>query len=202
MKIKNLFGILVLSFILLGCNMTTGNVVRDVQDEVQSERDVVLMETSKGNIEIELYNDLAPITVENFLEYVSAGFYDSTVFHRVIDGFMVQGGGFTQDGRQKETNPPIKNEANNMVKNERGTIAMARTPDVNSATAQFFINHVDNDFLDHKDTSQQGYGYAVFGRVISGIDVVDEIAKVDTSFKYGMADWPVEEVVILKVSKK
>ena len=141
---------------------------------------IVLMSTSAGDVKIELYKDKAPATVENFLAYVNDKFYDGTVFHRVIPRFMIQGGGFTPDMKQKPTKAAIKNEAGNGLKNQFGTLAMARTSDINSATAQFFINTKDNDFLDHKDDSMQGYGYAVFGKVIEGSKVVQKIEGVET----------------------
>lgn len=160
---------------------------------------VVILETSKGEIEIELDTDKAPITVENFLEYVDAGFFDDTIFHRVIPDFMIQGGGFTADMSQKKTRAPIKNEADNGLKNDRGTLAMARTRDVNSATAQFFINLKDNDFLNH---GSRDFGYAVFGRVTDGMDVVDKIARVKTGQKGGHGDVPIEDVLIISAKRK
>jgi cyclophilin family peptidyl-prolyl cis-trans isomerase len=161
----------------------------------------VALETSKGKILVELYADKAPQTVANFLTYVDAGFYDGTIFHRVIPGFMIQGGGFTVEMKQKETRPPIQNEADNGLHNERGTIAMARTSDPNSATAQFFINLVDNDFLNHKSKSAQSWGYAVFGRVVEGIDVVDEISRTKTGSRGMHRDVPVEPVVIVSAKR-
>jgi len=140
----------------------------------------LLMRTGKGDVTLELYPDQAPETVKNFLAYVEAGFYTGTIFHRVIEGFMIQGGGFDQAMRKKTTRAPIKNEADNGLKNRRGTIAMARTPKPHSATAQFFINHKDNAFLDHKSKDRRGWGYAVFGKVIDGMDVVDRIAATPT----------------------
>lgn len=140
----------------------------------------VTMETSEGTLVIELYPDKAPVTVANFLQYVDQQFYDGTVFHRVIPRFMIQGGGFTRDYQQKETLAPITNEANNGLRNERGTIAMARTSNPHSATAQFFINTVDNRNLDHRGQNPAGWGYAVFGRVIKGMDVVDRISALPT----------------------
>jgi len=160
---------------------------------------VVLLKTTKGDIKIELDKAKAPVTVENFLTYAKDGFFDGTIFHRVIGGFMIQGGGFDKDMKQKKTKAPIKNEADNGLKNKRGTIAMARTSDPHSATAQFFINLADNAFLDHKDKGQ-GYGYAVFGHVTEGMDVVDAIAKVATTSKPPHADVPVEPVVIESVT--
>lgn len=151
---------------------------------------LVLFETTQGPIKIKLDSDKAPKTVENFLKYVDEGFYKGTVFHRVIKGFMIQGGGFTPDMNQKSTHPPIKNEANNGLKNKRGTLAMARTSDPNSASSQFFINHADNAFLDFKAESLQGWGYAVFGEVIEGMDVVDKIAALKTGNKKGHDDVP------------
>lgn len=159
----------------------------------------VLMETSKGNIRIELYAKDAPISVENFLTYVRKGFYDGTIFHRVIREFMIQGGGFTPDLTQKPVQAPIRNEAVNGLKNRRGTVAMARTGVVDSATAQFFINTVDNPFLDHRNTSSSGYGYAVFGRVVDGMDVVDRIARARKSYSPGFDDLPAETVLIRHV---
>lgn len=140
----------------------------------------VKLQTNLGDIVVELDRAKAPQTVENFLSYVRDGHYDGTIFHRVIENFMIQGGGFTSDYQQKPTRKPIANEANNGLKNKRGTIAMARTSDPDSATAQFFINVVDNDFLDYRAPTQQGWGYAVFGRVVEGMDVVDEIKNLPT----------------------
>jgi cyclophilin family peptidyl-prolyl cis-trans isomerase len=161
---------------------------------------VVLMSTSLGDIKIELNKEKAPITVENFLGYVNDKFYDGTIFHRVIAGFMVQGGGFTSDMTQKTTKPPIKNEATNGLKNDVGTIAMARTSVVDSATAQFFINVKDNAFLNHTNTSERGFGYAVFGKVVEGMDVVRKIENVKTGNAKGMSDVPVEPVIIKSVT--
>jgi cyclophilin family peptidyl-prolyl cis-trans isomerase len=140
----------------------------------------VRIQTNMGDIVVELNRDKAPQTVANFLSYVKDGFYNGTVFHRVIDGFMIQGGGFTQDLQQKSTKSPIQNEADNGLKNDRGTIAMARTNNPNSATAQFFINVVNNDFLNHRNKTTRGWGYAVFGKVVEGMDVVDKIRKTPT----------------------
>jgi peptidyl-prolyl cis-trans isomerase A (cyclophilin A) len=154
---------------------------------------MVELQTSEGAIRIALESDEAPVTVKNFLAYVDAGFYDGTIFHRVIPGFMVQGGGFTPGMEQKDTRAPIRNEADNGLKNLRGTLAMARTQAKDSATAQFFINLSDNAFLDH---GARDFGYAVFGRVVDGMDVVDRIAEVETGRKGMHADVPVEPVVI------
>jgi len=161
----------------------------------------VKLETNKGAILIELYPDKAPETVANFLEYVRSGYYAGTVFHRVIDGFMIQGGGFTPSLMKKSTRGPVKNESDNGLSNARGTIAMARTNDPHSATAQFFINAVDNgEGLDSGKTGD-GWGYTVFGRVIEGMDVVDEIAKVATGMQKGMQNVPQEPVEIVGASE-
>lgn len=163
----------------------------------------VLMETSAGNIELELYQDKAPKTVENFLKYVNSGFYNGTIFHRVIKDFMIQGGGFNEDFEHIEGNAPIEIESNNGLSNERGTIAMARTMDPNSATSQFFINLVDNEFLDFRDETIDGYGYAVFGKVTSGMEVVDEIGQIPTSFGGPFdSDVPKTLVQIKTITKK
>ena len=162
----------------------------------------VIMETSKGTIVLELFPDEAPETVKNFLRYVRWGHYDGTIFHRVIPDFMIQGGGFTKDMERKTTEMPVQNEANNGLKNDRGTVAMARTPDPHSATDQFFINTKGNSFLDHKDTTTEGWGYAVFGKVVKGMDVVDAISGVKTAKKGMMSDVPVEPVTIIKMTVK
>jgi cyclophilin family peptidyl-prolyl cis-trans isomerase len=163
---------------------------------------IVLIKTSKGTIEAELYRNKAPITVANFLEYVNAGFYNGTIFHRVIPSFMIQGGGFDTDLKKKPTQAPIKNEAANGLKNEAGTLAMARTGVVDSATAQFFINTKNNAFLNHKDTTQRGYGYAVFGKVIGGMDVVKSIEDVKTARTGVSEGQPVENVIIESITIK
>ena len=163
---------------------------------------VVVMETSMGVITIELFRDRAPVSADNFLSYVKDGFYEGTAFHRVIKGFMIQGGGLLPDLSNKKTKAPIKNEATNGVSNDRGTIAMARTSEVNSATSQFFINTVNNAALNHKSTDPQGYGYAVFGRVIDGMAVVDKIESVQTGTQGGMRDVPTQPVVIKSVKVK
>ena len=157
------------------------------------------METSMGTVTLELDDAKAPETVANFVQYAKDGHYDGTIFHRVIDGFMVQGGGFTKDMNQKETREPIRNEAMNGLKNLRGTIAMARTMVVDSATSQFFINLVDNSFLDFQNPTPQGFGYAVFGKVVDGMEVVDQIAKVKTGFSGPHQNVPEEAIVIKKV---
>ena len=155
----------------------------------------VLVKTNHGDITLELDAAKAPVTVENFAQYVKDGFFDGTIFHRVINGFMIQGGGFTGDMQQKETRAPIKNEADNGLPNNRGTIAMARTQVVDSATAQFFINLVDNDFLNHRDPSPQGYGYAVFGDVSDSRGAVDAISQLTTGNHAGHRDAPTDPLV-------
>jgi len=171
------------------------------QAALAGEKPHVLVETNLGNFELELFPDQAPKSVANFLEYVNSGFYNGTVFHRVIDGFMIQGGGFTPEYERKPTNAPIVNEADNGLKNQRGTIAMARTMEPNSATAQFFINVKDNDFLNHTSKTPRGWGYAVFGKVVKGMDVVDKIRKVKTG-PGGVfpQDVPQEAVIIERIT--
>jgi cyclophilin family peptidyl-prolyl cis-trans isomerase len=159
----------------------------------------VLMKTSKGDITIELNAAKAPGTVKNFLSYVRDKYFDGTIFHRVIANFMIQGGGMTAEMSEKLSKPPIKNEAGNGLKNARGTIAMARTGVVDSATCQFFINLKDNSFLDHKGDTPDGFGFCVFGKVVAGMDVVDAIAKIKTGTKQGFQDVPLEPVTILSV---
>ncbi len=161
----------------------------------------VAIETSLGTMKAELYGDKAPVTVANFLAYADAGFYDGTVFHRVIPGFMVQGGGFTPDMVQKETKAPIRNEARNGLSNARGTLAMARTSVVDSATCQFFVNHKDNAFLDFSAPTAQGWGYAVFGKLVDGYDVLDKIAAVETGRVGYFENVPKKPVVILSVKR-
>jgi peptidyl-prolyl cis-trans isomerase B (cyclophilin B) len=159
---------------------------------------VLIMKTNLGDITIELFEKEAPVSAKNFLDYATSGFYDGTIFHRVIDGFMIQGGGFTADMQQKKTQPPIRNESSNGLENRKYTLAMARTSVPDSATCQFFINTNDNEFLD-KSRSQDGVGYAVFGRVTDGQDIVDQIGKVKTGTSAGMRDVPVDAVVIERV---
>jgi peptidyl-prolyl cis-trans isomerase B (cyclophilin B) len=161
----------------------------------------VKLSTSKGELVIELFEKEAPLTVKNFLSYVDSGFYDGTVFHRVIPGFMVQGGGFIPGMDQKKADSPVKNEASNGLSNKRGTLAMARTSDPDSATCQFFINLVDNKSLDRVDSSVRGAGYCVFGKVEAGMSVVDEIAAVATGMRPPHADVPKEDVVIVQAKK-
>jgi len=165
-------------------------------------RPVVSFETTKGSFDLELDPAKAPKTVENFLAYVDAGFYDGTIFHRVIPGFMVQGGGFTPEMAQKDTRAPIQNEADNGLKNKRGTIAMARTGEPHSATAQFFVNVVDNEFLDHTAKDPRGWGYAVFGQVVSGMETIDAIVGVPTTNFGPMGDVPVDTILIKSAKRK
>jgi cyclophilin family peptidyl-prolyl cis-trans isomerase len=182
-----LFAFILISFVCMQLNSANANPK-------------VLMETSKGNITIELYEKEAPITVKNFLSYVSDGFYNNLIFHRVIPNFMIQGGGFDSEMNQKPPKAPIKNEARRGLNNKRGTLAMARTNVINSATGQFFINLINNDFLNHKDDSSAGFGYAVFGEVIDGMDVVDSIGKTRTH-AFGMfRDVPMKEIFIKNMS--
>ena len=161
----------------------------------------VLLDTTEGEILIELYPDKAPETVANFLKYVDEGFYKNTIFHRVIKGFMIQGGGLTLKMEEKPTNAPVKNEAGNGLKNDRGTIAMARTMDPHSATAQFFINLVDNEFLNYTAPTVQGWGYCVFGKVVDGMDVVDKIGKTKTGARPPYDDVPLDSVLINEASR-
>jgi peptidyl-prolyl cis-trans isomerase B (cyclophilin B) len=161
---------------------------------------VILLETTLGNITLELFENDAPETTANFKQYVEDGFYDGTIFHRVIDGFMIQGGGFEPGMEQKETRAPIQNEASNGLANNRGTIAMARTMDPHSATSQFFINVSNNDFLNFRSETSDGFGYCVFGRVFDGLETVDAIKAVETTRRAGHSDVPAEDVVITKAS--
>ena len=172
-------------------------------DKARKGATVVIVATSEGVIKIELWQDKAPVTVANFLRYTDEKFYDGTIFHRVIPGFMIQGGGFTPDMKQKPAHDPIKNEASASLSNKKGTIAMARTGVVDSATSQFFINHADNagTTLDHRDNTPEGFGYAVFGKVIEGMDVVEKIAAVATARVGGHDDVPVKPVVIESVRR-
>jgi cyclophilin family peptidyl-prolyl cis-trans isomerase len=159
---------------------------------------LLVLKTSEGDIKVELFEEAAPISTQNFLEYAQSGFYAGTIFHRIIDGFMIQGGGFSQDMSQKKTRAAIKNEAGNGLKNEKYTLAMARTSVPDSATSQFFINTANNHFLD-RDQAQDGVGYAVFGKVVEGHEVVDKIGQAKTATKAGMQDVPVETVTIEEV---
>ncbi|MDX2447559.1 MAG: peptidylprolyl isomerase [Desulfobacterales bacterium] len=184
-----LFAVLILA-IMAGTSVGQEDAISNPQ---------VVMETSQGEIVLELYRDKAPLTVKNFLAYMDADFYSHTIFHRVIPGFMIQGGGFTGDMQKKPNKPPVKNEADNGLKNDRGTIAMARTQAPHSASSQFFINMVDNAFLNYKSQTTSGWGYAVFGKVIKGMDVVDAIAKVETGSQGRFRDVPKIPVEIIKV---
>ena len=185
------------AFLFAMCGM-----VAVAQTPTDTVRHQVLFETNMGNIQLELDEVKAPKTVANFVNYAKKGFYDNTIFHRVIDNFMIQGGGFTEKMVQKSTDKAITNEAYNGLKNNVGTIAMARTGDPNSATSQFFINTANNDFLNFKSKTPQGYGYAVFGKVTSGMDVVRKISKVKTATRGYHQDVPTEAVIIRKVSIK
>ena len=187
---------IILPVLLFALTLSSGGA------DALSDKPQVVIETSKGVIVLELYPDKAPKTVDNFLRYARWGQYDGTIFHRVIPNFMIQGGGFTPQMKQKLTEMPIKNEADNGLKNDRGTVAMARTQDPHSATAQFFINTNNNKFLNHKSKTPQGWGYAVFGKVIKGMDVVDAISKVKTGTRGAMSNVPVEPVIITKVTVK
>ncbi len=173
----------------------------EIMKDQSQQHPSVLFKTSMGDIKIELYPEKAPITVKNFLAYVNEGHFTDTIFHRVIDGFMIQGGGFTKDMKQKTVHAPIKIEADNGLKNDRGTVAMARTGDVNSATAQFFINGVNNDFLNFKEKTPRGYGYTVFGKVTEGMDVVDKILKTKTSTQSMHQDVPVTPIIIIEAKQ-
>ena len=162
---------------------------------------MIKLHTSHGEITIDLNNDKAPITTKNFIEYVNSGHFDNTIFHRVINNFMIQGGGFEPGMNQKETRATIENEAANGLKNDAYTVAMARTSDINSATAQFFINVADNGFLNHTKPTAEGFGYCVFGKVVEGTDVVDKIKEVRTGNKGGHQDVPLEDVIIQKAEE-
>ncbi len=159
---------------------------------------MIRFETTLGNFTVELFADKAPVSAANFLKYVDEGFFDGTVFHRIVPGFVIQGGGFTEDMSQKKNHPPIKNEADNGVKNTRGTLSMARTNDINSATSQFFVNLKDNDFLDN---TRGNFGYAVFGKVTEGMEVIDKIAAVKTGRRKGFEDVPLDPVVMTSVRR-
>ena len=198
--------------ILTGCNAEESTTKPEASNETKtttetkpsgekmSANPIIKMETSKGTITIELDAEKAPNSAANMVSYVRDGFYDGLIYHRVIPGFMIQGGGMHEDMSEKKNNAPIKNEANNGLKNNRGTLAMARTNDPHSATSQFFINLKDNDFLNYTSESPAGWGYAVFGKVTDGMDVVDEIAKVATGNNRGHGDVPLEAVTIIKAT--
>lgn len=187
-------GVIALSVLALLISFSQGGAV-----EKKQPNPVVVLETSMGDITVELNQESAPKTVANFLEYVKADFYKDTIFHRVIKGFMIQGGGLTADMTQKPTRPPVENEAANGEKNLKGTIAMARTSDVHSATAQFFINTVNNPFLDHRSQTREGFGYCVFGKVTAGMDVVEKIENSPTGSKGMYRDVPTSPVIIKNV---
>jgi peptidyl-prolyl cis-trans isomerase A (cyclophilin A) len=180
--------------------LTVGSALTETpKGKQRGGKPMVVFSTTLGEVTLELYPEKAPITVENFLAYVDAGFYDGTIFHRVVPGFVIQGGGFSESMEQKSTRPPIKNEADNGLKNERGTLSMARTRDVNSATSQFFISLIDNASLDH---GTRDFGYAVFARVVVGMDVVDKIAAVRTGNRGMYQNVPVQPVVIQSARRK
>ena len=187
---KQILSAILIIAVMTGISMGQENKVSSPQ---------VVMETSNGEIVLALYPDKAPLTVKNFLSYVDAGFYNDTIFHRVIPGFMLQGGGFSRDMQKKKTLAPVKNEADNGLKNDRGTIAMARTQDPHSASSQFFINTVDNAFLNYKGQTRAGWGYAVFGKVVKGMEVVDAISRVETGTHGRFRDVPKTPVMIIKV---
>jgi peptidyl-prolyl cis-trans isomerase A (cyclophilin A) len=198
-------GVFALALILAGCAgynaQPQGNSTMTNSTPPAPVAEIAVFNTSMGVFEVQLDRAKAPLTVANFVSYVQSGFYDGTIFHRVIPGFMVQGGGFTSNGTQKPTNPAIKLESGNGLSNQKGTVAMARTNVPNSATSQFFVNVVDNPFLD-KANAQDGNGYAVFGKVVSGMDVVMKISAVQTTTVGYMQDWPVESIVINKAYMK
>jgi len=195
--------ILVIIFFSGYCYAMGGNPPETKGDTMaKGGSNIVVIETSKGKMRVELYPDKTPVTVQNFLSYIDKGHYDGTIFHRVIPGFMIQGGGFEKGLAEKGTQSPIKNEAGQGIKNERGTIAMARTNIVDSATSQFFINVADNDFLNHQNDSQQGYGYCAFGKVIEGMDVADAISRAERHSVSYYDDVPVEDIVIVSVKRE
>jgi len=193
---NTLAGALVLGICALGLALSSNRAGADEGKK----NPVIVIDTNLGQIKAELWADKAPGTVENFVKYIEKKHFDGLIFHRVIDGFMIQGGGFTPDMQQKGTDDPIRNEATADKKNDRGTLAMARTSDLHSATSQFFINLKDNDFLNHRDASNQGFGYCAFGKVTEGMDVVDKIAKVQTGNKGGHGDVPTKPVVINSIT--
>lgn len=183
------------------CLLGVVGLTQIARGESAGEAPRVVIETNHGNIILELYPDKAPQSVENFLGYVDEGYYSGTIFHRVIDGFMIQGGGFTEDMMKKPTKNGVPNEADNGLRNSRGTVALARTNDPHSATSQFFINTVDNAPLDHMDKTPRGWGYTVFGKVVDGMDVVDAIAKAPTGTVGPFRDVPNEKVIILSAER-
>ena len=188
------------TFLILVSSCSENNNVAEVEQQKEKAMTEVIIKTSLGDINLELNNEKAPITVENFISIAQSGYYEGTIFHRVINGFMIQGGGLTADMSNKSSGTsPIQNEANNGLSNDRGTIAMARTMDPHSATSQFFINHKDNGFLNHTGETSQGWGYAVFGVVTDGMDVVDQIAEVATGSSGAYQDVPEEVITIESV---
>ena len=202
---KRFLGLFLLSlFVLTGCNSNTGSSTEETTQlpsgDTTMSNPKIKFETSLGEFTAELYPEKAPKSVENFLSYVNAGFYDGTIYHRVIPGFMIQGGGMNPDMSEKSNNAPIENEADNGLSNETGTLAMARTGDPHSATSQFFVNASDNTFLNHTAKNQQGWGYAVFGKVTDGLDIVKAIEAVKTGNNGGHGDVPLEAVVMNKVT--
>jgi Peptidyl-prolyl cis-trans isomerase (rotamase) - cyclophilin family len=198
-KIKTLVIFSTSLLLLSSCgDRTSNNEIEKIMEKTMTQ---VTIKTSVGDIQLELNNEKAPITVENFKTIANSGYYEGTVFHRVINGFMVQGGGLTADMNNKSSGTsPIQNEANNGLSNDRGTIAMARTMDPHSATSQFFINHKDNGFLNHTGENSQGWGYAVFGAVTEGMEIVDQIAEVATGSSGGHQDVPIEVITIESVT--
>ncbi len=198
-KIKTLVIFSAALLFLSSCgDRTSNNEIENIMEKTMTQ---VTIKTSVGDIQLELNNEKAPITVENFKAIANSGYYEGTIFHRVINGFMVQGGGLTADMDNKSSGTsPIQNEANNGLANDRGTIAMARTMDPHSATSQFFINHKDNGFLNHTGENSQGWGYAVFGAVTEGMEIVDQIAEVATGSSGGHQDVPVEVITIESVT--
>ncbi len=202
--------IIVILAVLVGLSLLVFSFISEKEtakvDQTQQQKYLsnpqVILETSLGTIVLELYPDKAPISVANFLRYLDSGFYNGTVFHRVIPGFMIQGGGFTEDMNQKKVDAPIKNEAKNGLSNLRGTVAMARTSVLDSATSQFFINTVDNFFLDHQDESTEGYGYCVFGKVIEGLEIAERIQNVPTGTLGYFQDVPKDPVIIKSAKRR
>lgn len=200
---KTLVSLLIVITAILSLVLFTTFKGEKTMNDAANNNPVVVIETTMGNITVELDAENAPNTVANFLGYVEDGYFTDTIFHRVIPNFMIQGGGITADMQDKPSKrAPIQNEANNGLKNDRGTLAMARTSDPHSATSQFFINHKDNDFLNFRAENMQGWGYAVFGKVTEGMNVVDEIARVKTGNKGGHQDVPLETITITGVSRK
>jgi len=195
-------------FLMLAAALLAGRVVGEdkgdakAAEKTMSDNPRIVIDTSMGVIKAELWPERAPETVANILRYVERSFYDGLIFHRVIDGFMIQGGGFSEDMKKKNTGKPIRNEASADTPNARGTLAMARTMNIDSATSQFFINLVDNGFLNHRDKTPQGFGYCVFGKVTDGMDVVDRIGKVRTTSFAGMRDVPAEPVKIKSIRRE